>query len=143
MTAKSMKTKTIGKLVDECAVLLQRLRRIQSADFDGNCTCVTCGKVKHWTQMDGGHYISRTWTRFKLESLCLGGKFENINAQCAGCNRFDHRIHDDYAVYMRETYGEDFMNWVSIEKRKTKKYTRAELAEIKSTLKDPLKECEG
>ena len=92
--------------------------------------------------MDGGHYISRTWTRFKLESICLGGKFENIYPQCKGCNRFDHRIHDDYAVYMRETYGEEFMNWVSIEKRNTKKYSRAELEELKRELRQRISEQE-
>lgn len=134
------KQKTIRKLVDDCAVLLQRLRKLQEADENGNCTCVTCGKVDHWSAMDGGHYISRTWTRFKLESLCLGGRFENIYPQCKGCNRFDHRIHDDYAVFMRDTYGEDFMDWVSTEKRNTKKYSRAELAEIKASLQEQLKE---
>lgn len=136
------KTKTIRALVDDAAKLLQKLRKMQEADFDGNCTCVTCGKVDHWKNMDGGHYISRTWTRYKLESICLGGDFENIWPQCKGCNRFDHRIHDDYAVFMREMYGSDFMDGVSVTKRETRKYTRAELDDIIKTLKGLIKEMD-
>ena len=136
------KTKTIRALVDDAAKLLQKLRRMQEADFDGNCTCVTCGKVDHWKNMDGGHYISRTWTRYKLESVCLGGDFENIWPQCKGCNRFDHRIHDDYAVFMRDMYGSDFMDEVSVTKRDTRKYTRAELDDIIKKLKGLIKEME-
>jgi hypothetical protein len=134
-----MMAKTMRGLVDDAAKLLQKLRRMQEADFDGNCTCVTCGKVDHWKNMDGGHYISRTWTRYKLESLCLGGEFENIWPQCKGCNRFDHRIHDDYAAFMRGQYGEEYMDTVSQRKRDTKKYTKPEIIEIIKYLKQQIK----
>ncbi len=96
------KTKTLRKVVDDCAVLLQKLRRLQSADDDGNCTCVTCGKVGHGKTLEGGQGSSRTGTSHKREHW-------NINAQCKGCNRFDHRIHDDYTLWMIDQHGEDFV----------------------------------
>ena len=52
--------KTLRKVVDDCAVLLQKLRRLESADEDGLCTSITCGKGGPWKTFDGGHWISRT-----------------------------------------------------------------------------------
>ena len=65
MTLKK-KTKTIAGLVEDAATILQRIVRMKAADENGYCQCVTCGKVGHWKEMDGGHYISRTYTQHKL-----------------------------------------------------------------------------
>lgn len=83
--------------------------------------------------MDGGHYISRTYTAHKLLE-------ENIHPQCKGCNRFAHKIHDDYARYMRETYGQEFVDWLSETKRETKKYYRTEIEDLIKELKEREKE---
>ena len=129
------KTKTIRKIVDECAVLLQKLRRLESADEDGNCTCVTCGNVKHWKEMDGGHWISRTYTIHKLNP-------NNIHAQCKGCNRFDHKIHDDYTLWMIDNYGMEFVEEMNATKHEPKKYARDEIEAMKYILKERIKEFE-
>ena len=36
---------------------LQRAIRMERADDDGNCECVCCGRVQHYTDMDCGHFI--------------------------------------------------------------------------------------
>jgi hypothetical protein len=129
------KQKTIRKLVDDCAVLLQKIRRLESADDDGYCTCVTCGKNLHWKQMDGGHWISRTYTIHKLNP-------DNIHPQCKGCNRFDHKIHDDYTLWMIDNYGMEFVEDMNMRKHEPKKYSRPEIEEIKQELKQRMKEFE-
>jgi len=123
------KRKTIAGLVEDAAAILQRIVKIKAADENGYASCVTCGKVDHWTLMDGGHYISRTYTAHKLLE-------ENIHPQCKGCNRFDHRVHDDYARYMRLTYGDEFTDWLTDSKRETKKWSRPDINERISELKD-------
>ena len=133
MTLKKKKTKTIAGLVEDAATILQRIVRMNAADENGYCQCVTCGKVGHWKEMDGGHYISRTYTAHKLLE-------ENIHPQCKGCNRFAHKIHDDYARYMRETYGAEFVDWLSDTKRQTKKYSRPEIEDLIAELKAREKE---
>ena len=74
------KIKPIGKVVDQAATLLQKLVRMKAADEEGIATCVTCGKKQHWKEMDGGHYISRTYSKYKLYE-------ENVHVQCKSCNR--------------------------------------------------------
>ena len=56
------KQKTVAKLREEAAVLLQKLVRMKAADVDGIAQCVTCGKKQHYKEMDGGHFISRKYT---------------------------------------------------------------------------------
>ena len=54
------KKKSIGKLTDEAATLLQLLVRLKAADDNGYVTCVTCGVVKHYKDgMQGGHFRPR------------------------------------------------------------------------------------
>ena len=127
------KTKTIAALVEDAATILQRIVRMKAADESGYCQCVTCGRIGHWKEMDGGHYISRTYTQHKLLE-------ENIHPQCKGCNRFAHKIHDDYSRYMRETYGAEFVDWMSDTKRQTKKYSRPEIEDLIVELKAREKE---
>lgn len=102
---------------------------MKAADENGYAKCVTCGKIDHWKDMDGGHYISRTYTAHKLLE-------ENIHPQCKGCNRFGHKVHDDYARYMRDTYGQEFVDWLSDTKRQTKKYYRTEIEDLIAELKE-------
>ena len=129
----SRKRKTIAGLVEDAATILQRIVRIKAASDSGYCECVTCGVRQHWTEMDGGHYISRTYTAHKLLE-------ENIHPQCKGCNRFGHRCHDDYAAYMRLTYGDAFVENLTATKRETRKYPRAEITAIIEDLKAQEKE---
>jgi hypothetical protein len=61
---------------------------------------------------------------------------ENIHPQCKGCNRFAHKVHDDYARYMRDTYGQEFVDWLTETKRQTRKYSRPEIEDLIAELKE-------
>ena len=133
------KTKTIAKLVDDAAVLLQKLVRMKAADDNGYCQCVTCGQTKHWKEMQGGHFISRRYTATKLLE-------ENIHPQCPGCNgprAKDGIVTVEYTNYMIDTYKREFVDDLLRLKNETKKYTRDEIAEISAEIKEQIKYHEG
>ena len=132
------KPKTLPKLTDECAVLLQKIVRMKAALYlkSPYIQCVTCGKIDHWKAMQGGHFISRTWTATKILE-------ENIHPQCISCNGFrPERIADDYFRFMVDTYGYEFVEEMIDAKRQPLKRTRAELMEPLARLKEQAKQLE-
>ena len=131
------KTKTLARVLDDTAVLMQKYVRLKDFTFNGGfCKCVTCGKTGHWKEFDGGHFISRTYTIHKILE-------ENIHPQCKGCNRFAHKCHDDYSMFMIDTYGDEFVRNLIDTKRTVMKYDRQELLETQKELKGKIKEFEN
>ena len=131
------KTKTLAMVLEDTAVLMQKYVRLKDFSFNGGfCKCVTCGKTGHWKEFDGGHFISRTYTIHKILE-------ENIHPQCKGCNRFAHKCHDDYSMFMIDTYGEEFVRNLIDTKRTVMKYDRQELLETQKELKGKIKEFEN
>jgi hypothetical protein len=132
------KKRTLAQEVEAVAVMLQKLVRLKAANENGFAHCVTCGVFKHWKELQGGHFISRVHKSTKLLE-------ENVHPQCQGCNAF--RMKDTlfvlaYRRYMVEMYGEDEVTRMEQLARQTKKFTRAELAEIKADLKAQIKQHE-
>jgi len=135
--ARKRKQKSIAGLVEDAAVLLQKIRRMESADEFGMCVCCSCGKRQHWKEMQGGHYIPRGKTATKLEE-------HNINPQCVSCNHFHKESAKcQYAIWMIETYGYQYVKWLEAESRKEKKWSRPELMELIESYKQRLKGLEG
>ena len=62
-----------------CLTAMQKLRRLEEANDDGYVRCISCGKVMHWKEAQGGHYIRRTCQATELEK-------DNIWPQCPQCN---------------------------------------------------------
>ena len=56
------KPKTVSKLKQEAATLLQKLVRMKYADDNGMCERVTCGKVDLYKYMDGGLLLAEDIT---------------------------------------------------------------------------------
>ena len=132
---KPKKQKSVAKLREEAAVLLQKLVRMKAADENGFATCVTCGQRQHYKEMDGGHFISRTWKATKLIE-------ENVHPQCKGCNKYASGKYDDYALYMVDTYGIEMVRELNDKKRELCKQNRIELEEIKLELRARIREQE-
>ena len=122
------KPKTIAGLVNDAAVILQRVVRLKAADENGYAQCVTCGRVDHYTNMDGGHFISRKHTAHKLLE-------ENIHACCKGCNGFLKGNMIPYTIFMIDTYGREFVDELEATKNETRKYSRQEILGIIDDLK--------
>ena len=132
------KPKSTAKIIDECAVLMQKLVRLKAADSNGFCTCVTSGVKKHWKEMQGGHFIERGKLGTKLME-------ENIHPQTPYENQYGMQRATTvlkYRQYMVDMYGEDFVEEMLEMSRQVKKYTRAEALEIHADLKIQVKEAE-
>lgn len=133
------KKKTLRKLVDEVSVLLQKLVRLKAADNQGYCKCVTCGVKKHWKEMDGGHFISRTHQGTKILE-------ENIHPQCKGCNlrsgKGDTLVTLNYRNFMLDMYGESFIEELERMARTPANHFRPDLEVQKVELRNQIRELE-
>ncbi len=131
------KAKTVAVLVNDAAILLQRLVRVKAALVEGEyITCISCGVKKHYNEMQGGHFISRVFTAYKL---CE----ENIHPQCPACNGPRRGNYPAYTLSMIDLYGRDTVEEMLATKGVTKKYYRTEILEIIADLKQRLKEAEA
>lgn len=130
------KTRTIAQEVEKVAVRLQLLRRMEDADNEGFCSCITCGAWHHYKEMDGGHYKSRARISTKLDE-------RNISPQCKRCNGFpDGETGRRYAEYLDREYGAGTADALESQSRKTKKYTRDELKVLLDDINKRIKEQE-
>jgi len=135
--------KTISKVVEDCAVALQKVVRMKAAiaeNMDGYVTCVSCGVKKHWKELDAGHYFSRGDKSVKLME-------ENIHPQCKGCNikmsHGDTKVVTAYRRHMVEMYGEDFLDHLEALAWTPTKFNRAEIEGLTKTLKAQIKQYES
>jgi hypothetical protein len=108
-------------------ITLQKLVRLESADDNGYCQCVSCGKSFHWTEGDGGHYISKGCSSY------WALKKENVHPQCKGCNGFGMKhgtAANQYTLWMVDYYGRDFVDQMEADKRKPIKIYKKEYQEM-------------
>ncbi len=122
-TPRRGKSRTINQLRDEAARLFQKLRRMQEANTEGMCRCVTCGKIDHYKNMHGGHFIPRSRQASLLKDW-------NVWPQCPGCNTY-HMLHGtaayEYVFFMIEQYGQDFVRHQLDNQHQKHKWNREEL----------------
>lgn len=130
------KSKTASQLRKEALQLSQKLARIKSADSTGFATCVTCGKVDHYKNMDGGHFISKgSSSKWALDP-------RNIHCQCKGCNGFamtHGTAQIAYTRYMQDKYGDDFIQEMLQQKNDVYKISTAEYRDMVDDLKLQIK----
>ena len=122
------KPKTLAKLANDCAIDLQLLVRLKAADIDGNCDCSSCGSTKHWSELQGGHYVGRGVNATKLLE-------ENIHPQCRRCNIRSTESHVGYALFMIETYGLDFIVRLREMMQEVKKWGKSDIVSSHADIK--------
>lgn len=132
--AGKKKTKTIARLVNDAAELLQKIRRIEEADDNGYVSCVTCGVTRQWNDgIQGGHFISRVKTAHKL-------KPDNIWPQCKKCNGPLRGNHHAYTLFMVDRFGREYVDDLLATQNETRKYSRPEIMGIIEELRAQLKD---
>ncbi len=133
------KKSTTAQEVDKAAKLLQRLVRLKASDDNGYCQCVTCGKVDHYKNMQGGHFYGRRNLVFKLFE-------ENIHPQCPACNLYGMKttkIQEAYRIYMEDTYGARRIRAMQrLAWRASPKFNREEVIQFARNLKEQIKDEE-
>ena len=119
------------KLREECASKFQRLRRLQEADSNGICTCVTCGVRGHFNEMEGGHYFTRKKNSTLLDPM-------NVHPQCNNCNRWNDGQKGPYLAYLVKRYGQDQVDYLTRKGNETKQFRREELVDLYEKICDEL-----
>ena len=112
----------------KCITALQLLRRLEEADDNGYCTCVTCGVVAQWNEgIQGGHFID------KSHSSYWALQEENVNPQCSGCNGFGMKhgtARYSYMKWMEAKHGELFVQNMMETKKDIRKMYAADYREM-------------
>lgn len=121
MSAKKRHPK-ISSLKKKADALYSEFIRKRFADKDGMVACCTCGTIKHWTEMDAGHFIGRSCNTLRYHPM-------NAHAQCRSCNRGGRRIMM-YIKFMYEKYGAKFIDVLLPIEQQTHTWTEKELRKI-------------
>ena len=126
------RTKHLGltKLRTLVAKDFQLMIRVEAADSAGNCQCVTCGKIDHYSEMNAGHWISRTRFNVLFDE-------RNISVQCPNCNNPANSgdVGPQYAFYMLKTYGDEVMQDLLRLSQLKANHTKEQLLEMRAGFK--------
>lgn len=115
---------------------LQKLVRLRSANKDGFCQCVSCGKRVHWKAMNGGHFIAGRNSGVVLDE-------RNVHAQCVHCNKWLSGNQAAYLEYMLNRYGQKVVDELRRLNYEGRDWTLDELVELRESYLDEIKELEG
>lgn len=136
---KRKKLKSIARLVDEAAVLLQKLVRLKAADANGFVKSFTSDTVLPWQEMQGSHFIQRNRTATKLLE-------ENVHPQTSAENCYEMKTAYGVLKYRRAMvamYGEELVREIEDMAESPKKYSRGEIEELTAEFKRQIKEQEA
>ena len=133
------KVKSSKVLRQECLKAIQRLCRLAAADDDGNCACVSCGVVNHYSQLQGGHWLAKGSSSF------WALRIENVHPQCASCNMWGMRYGSaaqQYTLWMEDMYGRDFVDEMIATKSNPIKLYKADYEEMLEEFNEQIKHHE-
>jgi hypothetical protein len=106
--------------------------RLRDADGQGNCRCISCGRIKRWNDCDAGHFIP------KNKGNAVYFDENNVHAQCRHCNSFLHGNLGDYRVNLEKKIGRQRVNLISY--KEIKKYSEFEYEMLIKHYKQEVKE---
>jgi len=97
------KKKSIKSLKSKLDTIFSLYIRRKDADNREFATCVTCFKKAHYSELQCGHYISRSYLATRYDD-------QNCAVQCLGCNVFKHGNMPAYTIYIQKKYGIEIIN---------------------------------
>ena len=120
------------RLVKKLDQVFSRYIRTRVADERGFSPCFTSGIVKHWTEMDAGHFMSRA---------CMSTRWNVKNVQCQSKrdNAFRGGEQYKFGQELDKKYGEGTAQELYHLSKTTKKFGVHELREMIEVFKV---ECE-
>lgn len=111
------------------ATLKRKLDKVFSAyirrrsEVGGLVRCVSCGVERHWTEIQCGHFVSRVHLATRWDE-------NNCWPQCPRCNVLLRGNPSGYARFLAQRFGESIFATLDEKKKKTVKYTRADLQDL-------------
>lgn len=123
---KKKKSWSIARWHKEAKVAFQKYVRLRDANDQGDVKCVTCPKVGKWNDnFDGGHFI-----RAGNRSICFDER--NCHSQCKGCNNYGNGQWERYALFIKDRYGLDTLEFLLSQTGVECLRSKIELEEIKN-----------
>lgn len=95
-----MKQQSLEQVRQKCLKAFQLLRRLEEADENGYCICISTGERGEYKGMDGGHFISRSCRATELEH-------DNVWPQSKYANQYLHGDYHNYRDRLVEKIGID------------------------------------
>jgi hypothetical protein len=120
--------KGITKHKKEAWTEFSRMIRLRYSDHTGQATCVTCGVVKPWGELQAGHFLDgrRNATLFDER---------NVHPQCVKCNMFNGGSKVSYYRFMLMKYGQEVIDDLMVLDKQERKFTADELIDMKEKYK--------
>lgn len=113
-------------------VFSEYIRR-RDADDNGYVKCCTCPTVKHWKEMQAGHYIPRGYYNVRFNE-------KNTHSQCSLCNEGKKGNLRIYEKFMFTQYGELEVSRLEYIKHTEWKLVQHEIDELTEYYKNKIKQ---
>ncbi len=101
-----------------------------AADHRGMASCVSCGAVKRWQELQCGHFVSRIRLVTRWEP-------RNCAPQCGACNVLRRGNPIGFARYLLSTYGPDILDKLDEQSREPVTFSRSNLQDLIDVYKLP------
>ena len=127
---------TLAKVKKKLWTLVSRYVRLSNADKSGYCRCYTCGAVKHWKEIQGGHCFGKKahpGTYFDLD---------NIRPQCSKCNCVLDGMGAEFILRLEEEIGRERVDALRLKAKTGFGYKRADLLLMIEEYKEKLSQYE-
>ena len=111
----------IAKTKSKLDSIFSQFIRLRGSNDEGWGNCFTCGRLRHYKEVDCGHFITRA-------KLATRWKEENCQFQCKQCNMTGGQQYV-FGKNLDAQYGEGTAEAILIESNKNKKWTVEELEE--------------
>ena len=98
-----MKKKTTSQLKKQLDKLFSiYIRQRDASKIYALNDCVCCGITKHWSELQAGHYISRSHLSLRYDE-------RNVWPCCVSCNIFKNGNMPAFAIFLENKFGKGIL----------------------------------
>lgn len=101
--------------------------RLRDAFNGGYVKCCTCSTIKHYKEMQAGHFFSQGANRRIVFDL------QNCHTQCVSCNMYKSGNLGIYSGFLADKYGNNIFTELAKRNITNKKYQESDYREMADT----------
>ena len=126
-----MKKVSVSYYKKKLDTLFSLFIRQRNADPNGMTKCYTCGVLKHYKELQCGHFVPRQYLSVRYDEI-------NCQTQCYACNMLYNGQPSAFAMNLTRDYGKETVEMLEKKRREITKYFPYELKleEYKNKLKE-------
>lgn len=128
-----IRSKNLSSAKKTCDEWFSRYIRIRDANHNELCKCITCNTIKHWKEMDCGHFQSRRFSATRWHE-------QNAHAQCQNCNKYQAGEQYRHGLEINALYGEGTAEHLEQLARSIHKYNKVQIMELAQYFKQEAEE---